>query len=228
MLHQLNIFLHVLAGTLGILIGIIVYCSKKGGANHLKYGRIFLYLMGVVVLSALIGTSFFRDRPFLTVISLTSLYTTVSGYRVLKTRTSGFTVWAAAGMLLIGGFAIAFIINLESARILWHKSIIYYTLGSLFAIIAFDLIRFFRPKLISYPYFWVYDHTYRMSSSFAGLISAGGGTIISNMGLGDYTQIIPANLATLWLIFAMFYYPRKYIRKLRSAGANKNVEKSFI
>lgn len=215
MLHQINIFLHVFAGTLGILIGILVYRSKKGGANHLKFGRVFLYLMGVVILSALIGTTFFRDRPFLTVISLTSLYTTVSGFRVLKTRTKGFTIWDAAGMLLIAGIAIAFIINLESARILWHKSIIYYTLGSLLAIITFDLIRFFRPKLISYPYFWVYDHTYRMSSSFAGLISAGGGTIMSDMGLGDYTQIIPANLATLWLIFAMFYFPRRYIRKAK-------------
>ncbi|MEM6801009.1 MAG: hypothetical protein AAF696_06365 [Bacteroidota bacterium] len=227
MLHQLNIFLHVLAGTLGMLIGIWVYRSKKGGAIHRKYGWIFLYLMGVVVTSALIGTTFFRDRPFLTVISLTSLYTTVSGFRVLKTRSSGFTTWDAAGMLLIAGFAIAFIINLENARILWHKSVIYYTLGSLLAIIAFDFIRFLKPKLIRYPFFWVYDHTYRMSSSFAALISAGGGTIISDMGLGDYTQIIPANLATLWLIFAMFYFPRRYIRKLNSPSATKNVEKSF-
>jgi len=90
-MHSVNIFVHVTIGLLAIVVGLIPYVTKKGGKQHRRFGRLFIVLMSIVILTALSGVFFFRDRPFLTIVTLLSFYTTYSGYRVLKTKEKGFT-----------------------------------------------------------------------------------------------------------------------------------------
>jgi len=214
MLHNINISIHILFGTIAIFIGLAPYFTKKGGRYHRLFGRIFLGLMAIVIITALNGVIFFRDRPFLTIVTLLSFYTSYSGYRVLKTRETGFTLQDFMVMLLVIGMAFYFVAHFQTANILWHASVVYYLLSYVFIIVGFDLIRYFFPTFIPIKKFWLYEHIYKMTASFTALVSAGAGTIFA--AYEPYNQIIPAMFSTVWLIFCLLYFPRKM--KIREAG----------
>lgn len=210
MLHHVNILLHVITGLMAIIVGMGAYATTKGGQKHRNFGRIFLFLMGIVIVTAMNGVLFFRDRPFLTVVTLLSFYTSYSGYRVLKTKTTGFQFIDFIVMIIVLTIAISFVIDMESANIVWNAKVVYYLLIYLFLIIGFDMIRFFIPNLISNPKFWVYDHIYKMTGSFTALISAGAGTVLYKYE--PMNQILPAIFSTVWLIFCLIYFS-KYARQ---------------
>lgn len=207
MLHQANIIIHVLAGILAMLIAIVPYASQKGGATHNRYGRIFLYLMAVVIITALNGVIFFRDRPFLTVVTMQSFYLAYSGYRVLKTKTTGFTTMDFSVMVIVLFSLLLFLWDFRNANILWSPVIVYYLCGYLILILAFDILRYFVPGLIKYKRFWIYEHIWKISGAFGALVSAGAGTVFAQYE--PWNQIVPAAFTTWWLIFCLFYFPRK-------------------
>ena len=207
MLHNINISIHILFGTIAIFIGLAPYFTKKGGRYHRLYGRIFLGLIAVVIITAFNGVIFFRDRPFLTIVTLLSFYTSYSGYRVLKTKESGFMRQDFMVMLLVIGMAFYFVAHFQTANILWHVSVVYYLLSYVFIIVGFDIIRYFFPSLIKVENFWVYDHTYKMTASFTALVSAGAGTVFA--AYEPYNQIVPAVFATIWLVFCLIYFPKR-------------------
>ena len=206
MLHDLNILIHVLFGTLAFFIGLAPYFTKKGGKYHVLYGRLFLGLIAIVILTALNGVLFFRDRPFLTIVTLLSLYTSYSGYRVLKTKEKGFALQDFAMMMLVMGMSIYFVIHFQTANIVWDAAVVYYLLGYVFLLVGFDIIRYFFPSLIRIKRFWLYEHIYKMTGAFSALLSAGAGTVLT--GYEPYNQIIPASISTIWLVFCLLYYPR--------------------
>lgn len=210
MLHSINISIHVTIGIIAILVALISYGSQKGGKLHVLSGRIFLGLMTVVIITAFNGVVFFRDRPFLTVITFLVFYNTVSGYRVVKLKNRGFQrldFLIMAATLLI---AASFLIRIQSANIVWNKTLIYYTLGHLTVLVGFDVLRYFNRTLISNPRFWVYEHIYKMTGAFIGLVSAGAGTVFSDYE--PWNQLVPVAVGNALLVFALIYFPRKLFR----------------
>lgn len=218
MLQSINIFIHILFGIIAIFIGLAPYFTEKGGANHRLFGRIFLGLMAIVIITALNGVIFFRDRPFLTIVTLLSFYTSYSGYRVLKTKEAGFMLQDFVVMLLVIGMALYFVAHFKTANILWHASVVYYLLGYVFVIVGFDIIRYFFPSLIQIKGFWLYEHIYKMTASFSALISAGLGTVFA--AYEPYNQIIPAIFSTILLIFCLLYFPKRM--KMAKKGGVSN------
>lgn len=211
-MHSINIFVHVLAGLIAILIAFIPYYSTKGGATHRRFGRIFLGLMAIVIITAMNGVLIFRDRPFLTVVTLLSFYTSYSGFRVLKTKEQGFQTIDFLVMVLVMVVAVSFVLKMKTANVVWNQSVVYYLLGYVFLIVGFDSLRYFLPNLIRVKKFWLYEHIYKITASFTALISAGAGTVLA--AWEPYNQIIPAIFSTFWLIFCMLYFPRKYFKDL--------------
>ena len=207
MLHSINIFIHILAGIIAIIIALFAYSSTKGGQQHKRYGRLFLWLMAVVTLTAMNGVFFFIDRPFLTVVTFLAFYTSYSGYRVLKTKETGFQTIDFLVMLLVFAISISFVVRMESASIMWNTKIVYYLLSYVLLIVAFDMCRFFFPNWIPLSRFWLHDHIFKMTASFTALISAGAGTVLASYD--PWNQIIPAIFGTLWLVFCLVYFPRK-------------------
>lgn len=217
MLHNLNIFIHVSAGTLGILVGILAYASRKGGRSHARWGQVFLFMMALVVLTALNGVLFFVVQPFLTVVSFQSFYYSYSGYRILKTKDRGFTQmdFLVMGLVLfvIGAFLSK--LYLDNSIIVWNRSVVYYMLLYIGMIVCFDMMRYVFPKRLKMPRgFWLYEHIFKMTSAFVALVSAGMGTVL--VAWEPYNQIIPAVLGTHWLIFCLIYFPKVMKRKRNS------------
>src|ERR1700680_1119087 len=87
--HTVNVFVHVLFGTLALIFGFVPIVTQKGGRRHLRFGRYFLLCLGVVVCTAVIGIVAFQFRAFLGVITMLAAYQAYSGYRALRIRDSG-------------------------------------------------------------------------------------------------------------------------------------------
>jgi uncharacterized membrane protein len=85
-LHISNIVTHVVAGSLAMLCGAVTLLTTKGGRWHRQSGRIFLYLLAVVVMTGLFGVFIFKRNVFLLVITLLSGYLGYSGFRIVKLK----------------------------------------------------------------------------------------------------------------------------------------------
>lgn len=207
-MHQINISIHVLSGLIAIIMAIVAYASVKGGTTHRKYGRWFLAFITLTIATAALGVLVFRDRPFLTVVTLQAAYMAYTGFRVLKLKSRPFqlvdVLVLAGAILLVGNF----FLKLQSANIVWNQRVVWYILLYLCLILAFDLLRVFWPGLIKQPKFWLYDHIFRMTGAFTALVSAGIGTVMS--GWEPWSQIVPAFLATWWLVFCLIWFPRRH------------------
>lgn len=216
MFHTANIFLHITTGIAGIMLGILAYASIKGGPDHRRYGHLFLWAMGTVVTTALIGVSLFRDRPFLTVVTLQAAYFAFSGFRVVKRKELGgssIDLLATIGVTII---VILFFLRLQSANIYWSRGIVYYVLFYLVIILGFDLLRFAWPSLINQSRFWLYEHIFKITGAFTALVSAGTGTVL--VAWEPWNQIIPAIASTFWLPFCLWYFPRKMRARTQVQG----------
>jgi len=189
-----------------MVFGVLAYASVKGGAKHRRYGRIFLWLMATVVGTALLGTIFFVDRPFLTIVAFQSGYFSFSGFRLARLKAvplQRIDLWVA---ILVVVVLAAFFFRLQTATIYWNRGIVYYLLFYLVLIVGFDLFRYCWPSIISYQRWWLHDHIFKMTSAFTALVSAGVGTVLA--AWEPWNQILPAMGGTVWLIFCLVYYTR--------------------
>ena len=204
MLHQINIFIHVTAGVLALVIGLVSYFSKKGGTTHVQFGRVFLVLIGIVIITAMNGVLFFRDRPFLTLITIQSFYMTCSGFRAVKYKEDGPGWIDGVLVVILVAACTVFVVGMQQANIVWSHSIVYYMIGTISAVALYDVLR--MSKILRWRNAWLPEHFMKMTSAYGALISAGFGTMLPN--LGAWTQIVPAVAATFLLVFVVWRYRR--------------------
>lgn len=88
LVHRTNIIVHVIAGSIALLLGVAALVTKKGGKNHKRSGNIFLGLLIVVIITGFAGVFVFGRNTFLLVITVLSGYFGFSGYRVLQTKSN--------------------------------------------------------------------------------------------------------------------------------------------
>ena len=212
-LHHLNILFHIVFGTLALLVGLGPMLTAKGGPAHRRAGRWFLGLTGVVLVSAVLGLAVFNFRPFLTVIVLLSVYQAYAGYRALRTRNTGPTRrdgWFSA-LFLLGG--LAFLALLPRIALVWSPVVMYSTLGVLLAMTCYDLSRFWWRQ--RWPRgAWLYEHIWKMISTYAALLSAFTGTVLADFQ--PYSQFLPSVLGTVVALAFMLhtYRQRRQPRRL--------------
>ena len=206
MVHEINIFIHVTAGVLALVVGIVSFTSRKGSLVHVRAGRGFLGLIGMVLCTAAIGVLFFIDRPFLGLLTIQSLYMAASGYRATVYKKMGpgrIELMLVICLLACGGL---FVWNLHQANILWSSGIIYYTLSVLFTVGLYDTLRIF--KVLDWQHAWLPEHFIKMTTAYGALLSAGLGTLMP--GLGPYTQILPSVLATMLILGVTWKYRKAF------------------
>lgn len=213
-MQEINITIHVVAGIIALIVGVVSYASKKGGNAHTRAGQLFLGMMGTVILTAAIGVIFFRDRPFLTVITIQSFYMTFSGFRALKYKTNGPGVIDLMAVLFLLATGVTFIWNLQNANIVWHGSVVYYLLIFLFCVGCYDLLRILN--VLDWPLAWLPEHFLKMTSAYTALFSAGMGTVLSSWGI--YAQIVPAFMGNILLIAVIWRFRKSFRRGVSSSA----------
>lgn len=207
-LHHFNIIVHVVFGTLALLVGLGPMLTAKGGAAHVRAGRWFLGLATGALITAVLGLAVFNFRPFLTVIVLLSVYQAYSGYRALRTRATGPTLRDAvfSAVFLMAG--LAFLALLPRITLVWSPVVMYSTLGVLLTMTVYDLSRFaWRARWRRGA--WLYEHIWKMMSTYAALLSAFTGTVLA--GYQPYSQFLPSVLGSVvaWGFMGVVYWQRR-------------------
>lgn len=197
-LHTANIVIHVLFGTFSLIVGLVTLFYQNRLRQHVRYGRIFLYLLTVVVATAFVGILFFRSYPFLLVLTFLSGYVGYSGYRAVRLKeqkTSAMDMLVTFGLLLGGSL---YLTSLQLAGGQWSPTVVYSTFSALIAVAAYDVIKHFwlYKRLKTW---WLYEHIYKMMSAYSALASAFSGSVLTDYK--PYSQILPSALGTLALIY---------------------------
>ncbi len=205
-LHNINILVHIITGSIALLLGLIALLSRKGGITHNKIGRYFLIFISVVIFTGLIGVLVFGRNTFLLVITVLSGYVSFSGYRILKLKSNipkKIDVVVAIVSLLVLAY---FLYYKKSIGMIWSPIIIYSTVGSLLIVISYDFLRYLIPrKKYTKNRIWIYEHIYKMTSAFSGLLSAFIGTVFEEYK--PHSQYIPSVLGVLIILgFIIDFY----------------------
>ena len=77
--------IHISAGAMAFLLAPVALATAKGGKQHKRWGKVYLWSMGVVAATALPMAFFFPVR-FLALVAVFSFYFAFSGYRVLRLK----------------------------------------------------------------------------------------------------------------------------------------------
>lgn len=211
--HKSNILLHIITGSIALLLGIIALLSTKGAKMHNTSGKYFLRFISIVILTGMIGVFIFGRNTFLLVITVLSGYVSFSGYRVLKLKSNTpkrIDILVAIISLLVLAY---FLYYFKSIGMIWSPIIIYSTVGALLFVITYDFLKYLIPqKSYKKHRIWIYEHIYKMTSAFAALLSAFVGTVFEEYQ--PHSQYLPSALGML-IIFGFMIYVYKYgLKKL--------------
>ncbi|UQB69325.1 hypothetical protein [Epilithonimonas zeae] len=196
-LHSTNIITHIVAGTFALIIGFIILIKKKGTLTHKRIGRWFLISMILVVLTGAVGVIIFNRNLFLLVLTTLVGYNTYSGIRIIRTKTNEPKMVDFSAMIFAVVTTLYFLYYLKTIGFYWNPVIIYSTVGYLFMVIAYDLLRYLIP-ISNYGNLWLYEHTCKMISALGGLLSAFVGTILPDYK--PYSQFLPSAIMTIVMI----------------------------
>jgi uncharacterized membrane protein HdeD (DUF308 family) len=198
MTHQVNIAIHVLTGTVALIIGIFAIAYNRKITTHRKLGRYFLYLLSVVVTTGFIGFFIFRQDPFLMMLTLIAFYVGYAGFRNIKLREKRSNIWDALVALITLSLGLIYVWQLSSSNVYWNFSVVVPTVVALALVTTYDLMKFFffHTYLKSW---WLYEHIYKMISAFSALLSAFMGNVFKDFH--PYSQIGPSLFCTLLAIY---------------------------
>ena len=208
MIHKINVLLHVLCGTAGMLVGIFTILAYRRTARHKRLGKYFLYLISVVVTTGFLGWLFFRSNPFLLMLTLLAGYVSYAGFRNIKLREKRSSRIDVAVATTILGCGIFYLLWLQQNKGNWSPSVVYSTLGALILVTVYDITKhlLLHERIKTW---WLYEHIYKMVSAFSALLSAFAGTVLPD-SFKPYSQVGPSAFC-IWLII-FFIAQQAWIR----------------
>ncbi len=201
-LHQLNLAVHIAAGTGALVLGLVLLARRKGTPWHRRVGRWYAALAGVVAVTAIIGLAVFRFLPLFVVLTLLTTALLLSGWRDAIRKAARPTWVDGLGTVLTLALAIALVPILTAASTTGSSQpiVVRSTLGALGLMLAWDLARFFFPSRW-HASLWLPAHVYKLVSSLSAMASA----LLGNTWRGGqpWSQIAPSvigSLVILWFI----------------------------
>ncbi len=192
---RLLLALHIAAGTLALLLGLVPMLGRKGSATHMRAGRFYVACMSTVAVSALLLCALQplqMGRLFLAGIALFSFYLTYTGWQAARHRVGALRPAdrpLAAVALLVG-------LGMAGAGVYLH-GILFGVFGGLISLNAgLDLRQSLRPAAVAQP--WLVRHLVRMGGSYIAAVTA---LVVVNLG-----HWLPAG-APNWLGLAGWLLP---------------------
>lgn len=85
MISDLITWLHIAAGMLALVTGLLSMSVKKGGRIHKRSGMIYFICM-IIIFATAVPMSLWKSNIFLLLIAIFSVYLTYTGYRSLKMK----------------------------------------------------------------------------------------------------------------------------------------------
>ena len=213
--HTANVVVHVLFGTLALVLGLVQLVTRKGGASHRARGRWFLGSVWVVVGTATTGIVLFRPRADLVAVTLLTAYWAWSGLRALRIRHVGPVARDALVSVCALVASVLLVLYLQTVRVPWAPAVVYSTLGTLVLLSLYDLVRFAFPARW-FETLWLYEHLVKMIGAHSSVITAFSGTVLWRWS--PYSQVLPSIVWTAFMITFVVYVRRRTVRKIVIEG----------
>jgi len=167
---------HIAAGSIALFVAPGAMLTVKGGRWHRRWGRVYVWAMGVVAVTAL-ALATVRPNLFLALIAVFSFYLAYIGQRTIARRRPplGHRVTGLdwGGVVVAGAGAVGLLLYALLPRGggrpgLWPVALIFGFLGLLLA--GRELRSFWRPP--ADPHAWRYRHMGDMLGAYIATVSA--------------------------------------------------------
>ena len=213
----LNVFkpIHITAGALALISGVVAMTSKKGQRLHRLSGKIFFWSMTVTCVLGL-NAGIFRPGLLLFIpIALISFYQVASGYRILyiknlhKGQNPAWVDWLLTISITITtlGFIGWGILSLQEDIFLAIVLFAFSTIGIYCC--AVDLYHYIKKP--TDKNYWLFIHIFRMSHGFIAALTA---FLVNNSKLFKFLPqvlllIIPISIGQPIITSIIWTYRRK-------------------
>ena len=215
------LILHVSAGSIALLVGLMPMFSKKGGKLHNRSGLVYVYCMITVAITALLLCAlqpFQMLRLFLTGIAVFSFYLCMTGWRTTKQKKTGSTIIdhiLTYATLAVSGAMISFGIYLTSQSANAFFPVLFTFFGILTGVFARkDYLMIGKPTEKMH---WFFQHVTRMGGSYIATFTA---ALVNNVarilpaGSPDWmytlSWIAPSILGGMLIARTVRYYKQKF------------------
>jgi uncharacterized membrane protein len=224
--------IHILAGSLTLVSGLIAMTSQKGKTMHRISGKIFFWSMTVTTLLGLNAGIFRPNYQIFIPIAIISFYQAASGYRILYIKTlhkgqkPGVVDWALTiGMLLTSFMFVSLgVLNL-STDIFYSIVLFSFSTIGLYCS-GVDLYNYIKKP--TNKFYWLFIHIFRMSHGFIAAFTA---FLVNNSKLFPFLPqvlllIIPIAVGQPIISFTIWNYKRK-MDKSRVLADRAVIDKTF-
>jgi uncharacterized membrane protein len=168
--------IHVLAGTVALVVAPIAMATVKGGRAHRRWGAVYYRAMAAVALSALV-LAVWRPNHFLTLVAVFSFYFAFRARRVLGRKRPDLGErptaidWLAAGTTATASLALTVLGVLRPTSFWVDLGTVAIAFGAVgLAFSGLDLWRFVRPPADRNA--WWFTHMGGMLGSYVAALSA--------------------------------------------------------
>lgn len=223
-LHLANLILHVIAGSIALLTGFAAIFVRKGLGKHILFGKYFVWMIAVVIVTGLFGVIIFNRNSFLLIITLLSGYNCFSGIRSLKLHGQKPKTMDCIIPILVIFSAIYYLNYLTSSKLYWSPVIVYSTIGALFLVTGYDLSKgFVSTNFLKKA--MMYEHAYKMISALSAISSAFSGTVFPDYK--PYSQFLPSVAGMIYIIITFILLSKKsFIFKTKTIVQHANQDTS--
>ena len=214
---------HIAAGTSSFLLAPVALATAKGGKQHKRWGKVYLWSMGVVAATALPMAFFFPVR-FLALVAVFSFYFAFSGYRVLRLKELARDGGAEPIDWIAG--VVTFCSSALLAWMSWFRPASMEVIPLVGVVFGFIGIMGSGKQMLSFVWkpkeklFWWYTHLGNMIGSYIAAWSAFSVTTLGPM-LGNhwYVWLWPTMIGVPAITVITAYYQRKFAPKVKRSAA---------
>ena len=171
-LFHYALLLHIMCGTIALIVAPLAMITIKGGLWHRRWGKIYFWAMVGISISATV-MCFIRSGLFLFLVAIFSFYLALTGYTVLKRKKPedrpGWLDWFAAIAMLIAGVALVATGALDSS--LGNERYVRIVFGLLgLRLSLLDIRRFIKPSQDKRA--WMFSHMTRFLATYIATVTA--------------------------------------------------------
>jgi uncharacterized membrane protein len=214
--------IHILAGTVALLVAPIALLTVKGGPTHRRWGKVYFWAMAIVAATALV-VGYWRSLLFLMLVAVFSFYFALSGYRVLYRKRpdlgqrASALDWTAAGLTLAASAALIVLGLTQPTPTFQRLSMVAVVFGIVGLIIAgLDVWQFLSPPEDKRA--WWYKHMANMIGSYIAAVSAF--SVVNFVFLPTTLRWLwPTMIGTPAIVIWITYYKRRFNRPKPEATA---------
>jgi hypothetical protein len=219
---KMSLGLHIAAGFSAFLLAPVALMTAKGGKQHRRWGKVYLWSMGIVAATAL-PMALYRPVLFLALVAVFSFYLAFAGYRVLRLKDLSrggepkAIDWVAAVITTIDGAVLLWLGLLRPASIQVIPAV-----GVAFGVIGMmsglrSILMFVRKP--TEKMFWWFTHLESFLASYIAAWSAFSAVTLSQVfGNQWYVWLWPTIVGVPAISITSAYYKRKFAPKTKIAA----------